>query len=397
MAPQPIRYAPRVLRLSHALLNLGPVEPLARRLALLAAEGVRPTVLGAGRVVAGPLLVAGSHPRGQDFSLLLAAVRRPLEVVVDESAAALPLIGLSLRARGVHVLRRVTIGFDERNAAVLADTAEAVRSGAAVAIFPHGFSGRVGSGAARIAAMARSPVLVATILVSSGLRARPRALVALSRPLAPPAPDARSRRRFRDRLARRFRAEALPEVVLDLLLDDPRRWRRPERLLRLPRTVEARAVPLARAVRRGCLLLRCSAGDLREPPGVRHLAAWALLGLAALGGLALCGPPILFLRVKARSVPDKGDRRRVRLHGAIMLAAPWGIVLAGTGFALFGVAGLSTPLVALAGICCRGPARHARRRMACLFAVRRSGARLSGLLREFDAAVATRRGRRPQA
>jgi len=384
---------------SHALFNLGLVEPLARRLALLAADGVWPTVLGAGRVGPGPLLVAASHPRGQDLSLLSVAVRRPLEVLADESAVALPLLGFSLRARGIHVLRRVAIGFDERNVAALAEAAESVRSGAAVAIFPQGFQRRVGSGVARIAADAGSPVIAATILVSAGLRARPRALIVLSRPIPPPAPDARSRRRFQVRLARRFRADSLPEVVLEVLLDDPRRWRRPERLLRLPRAVDSRTVALARAIRRSCLLLRCSVGDLREPPGVRHVAAWALLGVPALAGLALCGPAVLFLRMKTRPIPDKSDRRRVRLHGAIMLAAPWGTVLAGIGFALFGAAGLLFPLVALAGICCRGPARQARRRMACLIAVRRSGARLSGLLAEFDAAVAqgSRRGTLQQA
>jgi len=84
------RVRPRPLL--HALLSFGPLEPLARRIALLAGLGLVLRVRGRRRVPRrGPLVVASTHPGPADLSSLDAALGRRLSVVADDALLAIPV------------------------------------------------------------------------------------------------------------------------------------------------------------------------------------------------------------------------------------------------------------------------------------------------------------------
>jgi len=384
----------------HAILHLGPLEPLAKRLGLVAHVGLDLRVLGSRHVPPkGPLVVAAAHPSIVDMPVVDAAVRRPTEVVLDERFLALPIASTLLEIRGVHALRRTPLGFDERNVETLARAAASARAGHALLIFPSGWEHNVGSGVARLGAASAAPVLPVASYHVGGDRARPRTLVAVRRPLPPPADDPVARRRFVQRLRRQHRrlGLTLPEgegvrEACSMALDDARLWRRPPdvvrrcaRFARLEGAPLARCLRAARALRRGCARLRCSVGDLRSPPGLRHVLAYvALLPLAGVGAI-LCAPALVALRLAfaRRSIGGRAGR----LHVGLALAPWYGLALAASGFALAGPPGLLVPIAALAGLCALGLARPLQRRVRCLFLVRRHGRRLARLLAAFDACV----------
>ena len=382
-----MRHGPAI----HALLNFGPLEPLAKRIALLASLGLSLRVRGSRRVPrTGPLVVVSTHPGPVDLATLDAALGRPLDIVLNDLLLRVPLLGSLLRARGAHSVRRVALGADEGNAQSLAEAAAAARAGRAVVIFPEGTSHTFGSGAVRIAAAAQALVLPVTIYPMGGERAPLRRLVVAGHPLAPPKEDPRERRAFLRRLTRRHVLGEEMREPFAMALDDPHLWRRPSaavrrsaRLARLDGDAKRRFLRAARALRRGCAALRCSVGDLREPPGLRHALAYvALLPPAAIGVL-LCAPPLLALQLAFRGQ----DRHFGRVHMGVALAGPYGLALLATGLALLGAPGLLLPAAALLGLCCAGFARSLRRRVLRIARVRREGPRLARLLAAFDRAI----------
>ena len=396
-------YAPRRvwLRRFHALLHLGPLEPLGRRLTLLASLGLWPRVVGRRHVPRrGPLVVAASHVGQFDLLLLSSAVRLHLEIVLAGEILKMPLLGPLLRLRGAHPLQKLDFGYDARNAATIDRAASSLRAGGAVAIYPQGFQSRPGGGVARLAAAGGAPVLPVLIYQVNAPRASPRVLVVVRRPLPPPAPEARPRRKFRARLHGRLRAMgALRPArgvaeILGVALDAAAVWRDPGRVIRvsaraarLPDAGKARLARRARRILSACRILRCSVGDLRRPFGPAHLAAYLALLPPAAAGAVLCAPPLLYLRVRLRRLAA-GDRRAARLHSGLPLAGPWGLLLALAGTAQWGAAGLALPLAALAGLAAFGGLRRLHRRLCCSLRARSQRRRLLPALAEFDRAFA---------
>jgi hypothetical protein len=176
-----------------------------------------------------------------------------------------------------------------------------------------------------------------------------------------------------------------------VLLDDPRVWADPRnvvrvsaRLYRLPEERVDRLAPRARRVLEITRKLRCSVWDLRSPPGLHHVAAYlVLLAPAGLGAL-LVGPPMIALRLLPRSSPDAAIRRGIRTHVGVMLALPWGAVLAAAGAAWLGPAGVLAPFAALAGLASLGALRPLQRRVRCIIRVRRHRARALRVMRPIE-------------
>jgi len=394
-------------RFLYRLVHLGPAEPLLRRLALVSAYGFWPRVIGRRQVPRGPLVVTGTHVNRLDVPLFLIATRRHTEWVAGAYFLDLPVYGAVARWGGWHPVREAGFGLDD-NAATLDGAAAAARAGAAVGIFAQGFSPKFGSGMARLAAAAGAPVLPVFTYRPRTPPAHLRILVVLHRPLPPPAPDARSRRRFVDRLKRRMHAlgalkyEGDVDEIRSVALDDGALWRRPldviRRAARLAR-VRDRA-PLARRARfllRACEPLRCSVDDLRRPAGLAHLVALLLLLPPAIAGLALISPPVLALLFRLSGFPAV-DFRSSLLRLTATFALPWALVLAGVGWLLADAWGLVLPLVAVAGACCAGIARRLARQLRGSVAVRRHGHRVRARLAEFDRLVsASTTGRRGRA
>ncbi|HEX5136420.1 MAG TPA: hypothetical protein VFY93_05580, partial [Planctomycetota bacterium] len=298
---------------------------------------------------------------------------------------------------GWHPIGRTGFGLEE-NAEAMERAAAAVRGGAAVGIFAQGFTARFGKGVARLAAASQAPVIPVFSYRPPTPPACPRILVVVHRPVPPPAADARSRRRFVERLRRRM--HALGALRLDgdvgtiraIALDDAALWRDPRAVVRRAARI-ARARPLqplavrARLLTRACRRLRCSAGDLRAPVGLAHLVAFLLLLPPAVAGLPLVAPPVLVLFLLFRGYPSI-DFRTSLLRLAATFAAPWGLVLAVAGCLAAGPVGLLLPLVAVAGACCAGVARRIARQIRGSVAVRRHGHRVRARLEEFDRLVA---------
>jgi hypothetical protein len=337
-------------------------------------------------------VVASTHPGPADLSTLDAALGRRLAVVADSALLATPLLGRLLRNRGAIAVGRVVLGGDPGNAAALADAAAAVRAGGAVAIFPEGTGHGFGSGAVRISAAAQAPVLPVTILPVGGERAPLRRLVYIRRPLPPPTDDPRARREFLQRLRRRHVSGEEMREPFAMALDDARLWhdppaavRRAARVARLEGSAKRRFLRAARALRRGCAALRCSVGELRDPPGIAQLAAYLALLAPAAAGLLLCAPSILALRLACARLGR--DRRIARLQVGLAAAGPYGLGLALAGVALLGAPGLLLPVAALLGLCCYGLAGPLHRKVGRILRVRREGPRLRRLLAAFDGAI----------
>ncbi|MGQ0612364.1 MAG: 1-acyl-sn-glycerol-3-phosphate acyltransferase [Planctomycetaceae bacterium] len=398
----------RLRSLGHALLNFGPLESVARQAGLLASSGTLVRVAGARhRVEQGPLVVASSHLLGFDLTLLVAAYRRRLELVLAGYLLELPLLRPSLRARGAYAVTATAVGWSDENVASLDRAAEAVRGGAAVLVFPEGTGRSVGGGAIRVAARAGAPVQPVLLYGLLGFRARPRLLARVHRALPPPPDDAAARRRRRSSLARRFRAlgalraVAGADELLAVQLDDAEVWRHPSRVVRLCGRVSRldaaslrRQARWARAMLRACDRLNCSVGDLRAPPGLRHVAGYVALLPVTLVGALLCGPFLLVLRAAACRVRHPGDRRAVRRVGGMALALPWGVLLAAGGSLALGPWGLLLPFAALGGGIALGLARELRRRVVALVPVARHGARLMRLLAAAPAAASREKSAR---
>lgn len=372
------------------------MEPIARRVALLVSYGFWPTVLGAARAPRrGPLMVAAAHPGPVDVALTSCAVPRPIEVVGNEYFLSLPLIRGAIRLRGFYPMKRAAFG-DEANLVSLRRAADAIRSGRAVAIYPQGFSEKPGAGAARLAAMAGAPVLPVMMYAVTGPRTHQRALAILLRPMRPPADEPRARNAFRRRLEHKLRATGSlrtskeRQSIIDAVIDDASLWKRPlrvpRRIARVGRLSDAEVRRLgrrSRALSRGCRRLRCSVGDLRDPPGWREAALFAAVWAPAAAGIILCAPPLLLLKLLSRSITRPGTRRHARLHMGFLWSLPYGLLLALLHPAL--------PAAALAGLCALGLYKPLRRRVSAIVRVRRHGARLAPLLGEIDAALADRR------
>jgi 1-acyl-sn-glycerol-3-phosphate acyltransferase len=384
-------------RTLYRVLHLGPLERWIRRLALLAAFGVWPRVLGRRHVPRGPLVVTGTHVNRLDVPLFLMATGRHIEWVAAGYFLALPVYGRVARWGGWHPIEEAGLGLEE-NAETMDRAAAAVRGGAAVCIFAQGFTAKFGTGVARLAAASGAPVLPVLSYRPRMPPARPRILVVVHRPLPPPAPDARSRRRFVERLRRRMHAlgalryEGVAAAIRGVALDDPALWRNPlaviRRAARLARAKEPE--PLGRRARflqRACARLSCSVGDLRAPAGLAHLVALLLLLPPALAGLALVAPPVVALFLVFRGHP-RVDFRTSLLRLTATFAAPWALVLASAGCLAAGAWGLALPPVAVAGSCCAGVARRLLRQLRGSVAARRHGHRLRGRLAEFDRLVA---------
>ncbi|MFI5403656.1 MAG: hypothetical protein ACHQ1G_12030, partial [Planctomycetota bacterium] len=191
---------------------------------------------------------------------------------------------------------------------------------------------------------------------------------------------------------RRRQPDSRSREALAMALDDPRIRRRPAaivrraaRLARLDGAARRKFLRAAAALRRGCAALRCSVGDLREPPGLRDVAAYLALLAPAAMGLVLCAPPFLALRLVFARLGRQ--QRFARFHVGVALALPYGIALAAAGLARGGLPGLLLPFAALLGLCCSGAVRPLHRRLAHLPRVRREGPRLRRLLEAFDRAI----------
>ncbi len=384
-------------RTLYRVLHLGPLEPWLRRLGLLAAFGVWPKVLGRRRVPKGPLVVTGTHVNRLDVPLFLMATGRHIEWVAAGYFLDLPVYGRIAAWGGWHPIDKAGFGLEE-NAEAMDRAAASVRGGAAVGIFAQGFTTKFGTGVARLAAASRAPVLPVFSYRPRTPPARPRILVVVHRPVPPPAPDARSRRRFVGRLRRRMHAlgalrlEDDAATIRSVALDDARLWRRPLAVIRRAGRLMRvrRPEPLARRARllqRACTRLTCSVGDLREPAGLAHLVAFLLLLPPALAGVALVAPPVIALFLMFRGYP-RVDFRTSLLRLTATFAVPWGLVLAAAGWLAAGAPGLVLPLVAVAGACCAGIARRLLRQLRGGVAARRHGHRLRGRLAEFDRLVA---------
>jgi 1-acyl-sn-glycerol-3-phosphate acyltransferase len=370
------------------LIEFGPFEHVARRIALLVSRGLWPRIAGRRHVPRrGPLVVLAAHPGPVDFTLLASGVPRSLQMVGALLYLDLPYAAPLIRRRGFYAMRKVEIGFDEENVRSLERAAEAVRKGAALGIFPQGMAEVVGAGSERVAAMAQAPVLPVLMYLLLRERTTPRALVWVRRPMAPPAPDARSRRAFRERIARRLRRagalrkDAFRSAIQFALLDDPEVWRRPSRvprlcgrIARLPDDVARHAGLRARALHRGCRKLRCSPGDIARPPGVATWLAYAALWAPAGAGLLLCAPPLLLLKLLARKAKGSHERQMVRIFLGVPAAFFWGLGLVAIRW--------WAPIAALSGLVAFGLAKPLRRRATALLRVRRHGARLQPLLDE---------------
>ena len=393
--------------LLHTLASLGPLERIVRRATLLVVHGAQVRVSGAARVPKhGPLLIAAGHRSGSDLAILGAALPRRFGIVTAARFDGVPVLGALLRWRGAYPLLNVGFGADEENARALARIAADLRAGAAVAIFPQGYRGTVGTGPARIAAASAAPVLPVSILLFPFPRARWRVLVRVHRPVAPPADDPRERRRFRDRWKRRMRAtagltgQADRELLLAIRLDDRRLWRDPRRVVRtasrlsrLPEATTRAWLPAARCVRRACAVLRCAPDDLRHPPGAGTVAAWLGLHALALPGMVLNVPLALLSRAGLRAAGlDAPQRRATRLHLGPALLVPWGALLVAAGWPVLGARAVVLPLLAAVGALAFGRLRSVHRRVVALGGVRRAGQRtrrrLHVLDRSIDAAVA---------
>jgi len=376
---------------------MGPLETWLRRLALLAAYGIWPRVIGRLHVPWGALVVTGTHVNRLDVPLFGLATGRHIEWVAGQYFLDLPVYGAVARWGGWHPVRQAGLGLDE-NAATMERAAAAVRGGAAVGIFAQGFSARFGSGMARLAAAAGAPVLPVFTYRPRTPPAHLRILVVVHRPLPPPAPDARSRRRFVNRLKRRMHAlgalryEGDLAAIRNVALDDAALWRSPRAVIRrAARLARVRdPAPLARRarqLRRACERLRCSVDDLRRPAGLAHLTALLLLLPLAAAGLALVSPPVMALFLRLRGFPTV-DFRSSLLRLTPTFAGPWGLVLAALGWLAAGAWGLVLPPLALAGACGAGVARRLARQLHGSVVVRRRGHRMRARLAEFDRLVA---------
>jgi 1-acyl-sn-glycerol-3-phosphate acyltransferase len=377
-------------------VHLGPLEWWLRRLGLLAAFGVWPKVLGRRHVPRGPLVVTGTHVNRLDVPLFLMAAGRHIEWVAAGYFLRLPVYGRIAAWGGWHPISETGFGLEE-NAETMDRAADAVRGGAAVGIFAQGFTAKFGTGVARLAASSRAPVLPVFSYRPPTPPARPRILVVVHRPVPPPEPAARARRRFVERLRRRMRAlgalrlEGDAATIRSVALDDARLWRSPLAVIRRAgRLLRVRKPePLARRARllqRACARLGCSVGDLREPAGLAHMVAFLLLLPPALAGVALVAPPVVGLLVMFRGYPSV-DFRTSLLRLTATFAAPWGLVLAAAGWLAAGAPGLLLPLVAVAGACCAGVARRLARQLRGSVAARRHGHRVRRRLAEFDRLV----------
>ncbi len=389
-------------RLSYRLAHLGPMEPWLRRLALLMGFGLWPRVIGRRSLPRGPLVVTGTHFDRLDTGLYRIALPRHIEWVAGEFFLRLPVYGAVAAWGGWHPVRELEFGFAEENAAALDGAAAAARGGAAVGVFAQGFTARFGSAPARVAAAAGAPVVPVLTYRVRAPAGRPRILAVVHRPLPPPAPDARSRRRFGDRLRRRMHALGAlrtpgdPARIRQVALDDAALWRRPlavvKRSARLARARDVAPLGLrARFLLRACERLRCSVGDVRCPAGLGHLVAFLGMLPLALAGVLLVSPPVLVILVPLRRFPVL-DMRTTVLRVVPLMAAPWGIVLAAAGWFAAGTWGLALPLVAAVGACCAGAGKQLALRLRGSVAVRRHGDRLRARLAEFDRLVAAAGG-----
>jgi hypothetical protein len=343
-------------------------------------------------------VVVAPHDGPLDLFLAAAAYPRRLEVLGIVRFLKVPLLAAALRARGFHGLERSRARMDVGNAETLARAARALETGASVLLFPQEAGGRLGGGAARLAAESRRPIVPLGVLRAWYRGARHRVWVVVGRPLPAPEAGARVRREatagIARALARGAGVGAAPErrEALELLLQDPslpgsataalRVWRR---VARTPLDGLGPLLRAGRALRRAAAAARCSVGDLLRPAGAGEAALLALLAPAAAVGVVLGAPARFFLRRRLRRVEPAELRRAAFAHGAFRAALPYGAGLAAIGWALSGAAGLLAPIVALLGLLARGALLPLRSRVRASFRARGARARLRRPLEVFRA------------
>lgn len=158
---------------------------------------------------AGPVIIASTHQSHADSMALGSGLARPVYFLGDERLTRWPVLGSWLPKLGMVPVRR-----GERDASALAFLDELLADGQAVVVYPEGSRSRDGrvhrlrSGVARLAAQTGVPVVPAAvrgIYEVWPIGARPRlrggrVTVRFGPPIAPPAPDPRSRRRFNEQL-----------------------------------------------------------------------------------------------------------------------------------------------------------------------------------------------------
>lgn len=164
----------------------------------------------------GGVLIASTHASHADSMALGAALQRPVYFLGDERLARWPVLGPWLPKLGMVPVKRGTADID-----ALSALQALLESGAAVVVYPEGSRSRDGrvyrprSGVARLAAATGVPVVPAAVngtyeVWPTGARPRVRGgrvHIAFAPPIAAPADDPGSRRRF---------SRALHDALVDL-------------------------------------------------------------------------------------------------------------------------------------------------------------------------------------
>jgi len=182
----------------------GVLRPTLRTWMRLGVEGAEHVPLD------GAVLLAATHRSHADSVAIGASLPRPIHYVGDVRLQSWPLLGRTLPSFGMVPLDR-----GAGDATALAGLVDFLAlAGACVVIYPEGTRSRDGrvhrlrSGLSRVAALARVPVVPVAVVGTDEVWpiARPprlrggRVSVRFGPALAPPEPDARSRRAFNEAL-----------------------------------------------------------------------------------------------------------------------------------------------------------------------------------------------------